>query len=82
MPKEPHLREKQIHNYTGEGQPVSSLVQFVCDTEDVFIHTWCNFFMISVLSDLLFWDLFLLLYLIHLAYPQQQGLGWRRLASS
>ena len=82
MLEQPRLREKQIHDNTGEGQSVSSLVQFVSDAEDVFSHTWLNFFVVLVLSDPMCWDPFLLLYLVHLAYPQQQSLSWRRLSSS
>lgn len=44
MPEEPHLREKQIHNNTGEGQSVSSLVQFVCNAGDVCSHMVEHFY--------------------------------------
>lgn len=65
---------------TGEGQSMS--VQFVFDTEDVFSHAWLKFFVVLVLSDPMCWDPFLLLYLFHLAHPQQQGPSQRRLSSS
>lgn len=73
MIEQPCLREKQIHYNIAEGRSVSSPVQFIFDAEDVFSHVvelFCGFGPV------------LLLYLVHLAYPQQQGLSWRRLSSS
>lgn len=62
--------EKQIPDNIAEGQSVSIPVQFVSDAEDVFSPMWLNFFVVLVLSDPVCWDPFLLLYLVHLAYPQ------------